>query len=307
MLEAPHSGNPILQGWYADPGGHVFGDATGSIRPTPRRTTSSSTSTRSRRRTWFTGRSTSASSTTGRVRWARRAMWAPSIVERNGKYYLFFGANDMHEGEIGGIGVAVGRSAGGTVRGLSGQAADRPDSQRRAADRPVRVQGQRRPVLPDLRRLAPLQHREAQARTSPGFVPIRGRHDVQGDHAEGLRRRRLHVHRRTASTTSCGRKAAGPGRTTAVAYAIGDSPFGPFERIGKILQQDPSVATGAGHHSVLQRPRHRRVVHRLSPPAAWTRRTRNHRVICIDRMEFDAQGLIKPVRITHTGVARRPL
>ena len=37
-----------------------------------------------------------------------------------------------------------------------------------------------------------------------------------------------------------------------MAYAIADSPFGPFERIGKILQQDESVGTGAGHHSVIQ-------------------------------------------------------
>ena len=39
-----------------------------------------------------------------------------------------------------------------------------------------------------------------------------------------------------------------------VAYAIADSPFGPFKRVGKILQQDPEVATGAGHHSVIQVP-----------------------------------------------------
>lgn len=39
-----------------------------------------------------------------------------------------------------------------------------------------------------------------------------------------------------------------------VAYAIADSPFGPFERIGKILQQDPEIATGAGHHSVIRIP-----------------------------------------------------
>ena len=39
-----------------------------------------------------------------------------------------------------------------------------------------------------------------------------------------------------------------------VAYAIADSPFGPFERVGKILQQDTNIATGAGHHSVVKGP-----------------------------------------------------
>ncbi len=39
-----------------------------------------------------------------------------------------------------------------------------------------------------------------------------------------------------------------------VAYAIGDSPLGPFNRIGKILQRDSTIATGAGHHSVITIP-----------------------------------------------------
>ena len=44
---------------------------------------------------------------TAEVKWAKIAMWAPSVINKDGKYYLFFGANDVHEGEIGGIGVAV--------------------------------------------------------------------------------------------------------------------------------------------------------------------------------------------------------
>src|SRR6478672_13779431 len=39
-----------------------------------------------------------------------------------------------------------------------------------------------------------------------------------------------------------------------VAYAMADSPFGPFQRIGKILQQDSTIANGAGHHSVIKIP-----------------------------------------------------
>ena len=31
----------------------------------------------------------------------------------------------------------------------------------------------------------------------------------------------------------------------------------------------------------------------------------NHRVVCIDKMEFDDQGLIKPVKITFEGVPGR--
>jgi len=86
-----------------------------------------------------------------------------------------------------------------------------------------------------------------------------------------------------------------------VAYAIADSPMGPFERIGKILQQDPSVATGAGHHSVVHNKKEDAwyiVYHRR--PLGET--DGNHRVVCVDKMEFDSEGLIKPVKITFEGV-----
>jgi hypothetical protein len=33
----------------------------------------------------------------------------------------------------------------------------------------------------------------------------------------------------------------------------------------------------------------------------------NHRVVRIDKMEFDPDGLIRPVKITREGVAPRPL
>ncbi len=39
-----------------------------------------------------------------------------------------------------------------------------------------------------------------------------------------------------------------------VAYAIADSPFGPFKRVGKILEQDTKIANGAGHHSIIKGP-----------------------------------------------------
>jgi len=91
-----------------------------------------------------------------------------------------------------------------------------------------------------------------------------------------------------------------------VAYAISDSPFGPFQRIGKILKQDPEVATGAGHHSVIFVPgsdTYYIVYHRR--PLGET--DGNHRVVCIDRMYFDEEGRIEPVKITFEGVDANPL
>jgi beta-xylosidase len=91
-----------------------------------------------------------------------------------------------------------------------------------------------------------------------------------------------------------------------VAYAIADSPTGPFTRIGKILQQDTAVATGAGHHSLIHIPGKDRwfiVYHRR--PLGET--DANHRVVCIDEMHFGKDGLILPVKITREGVLKTPL
>src|SRR5919107_1121943 len=58
---------------------------------------------------------------TTNVKWARRAVWAPSIVEKDGWYYLFFGANDIQkDGELGGIGVARARTPAGPFVDLLG-------------------------------------------------------------------------------------------------------------------------------------------------------------------------------------------
>jgi len=91
-----------------------------------------------------------------------------------------------------------------------------------------------------------------------------------------------------------------------VAYAIGASPFGPFKRRGKVLQQDPAIATGAGHHSVINVPGSDDwyiVYHRR--PLGTT--NGNHRETCIDRMLFDREGFILPVKITKEGVGIRSL
>jgi hypothetical protein len=96
------------------------------------------------------------------------------------------------------------------------------------------------------------------------------------------------------------------GPSYAVAYAMADSPLGPFKRIGKVLVQDPAIATGAGHHSVLQVPGTDEwyIIYHRRPKG---RKGANDRVVCIDKMEFDEQGLIKPVKITVDGVEPRPL
>ncbi|WP_241674517.1 family 43 glycosylhydrolase [Paenibacillus luteus] len=91
----------------------------------------------------------------------------------------------------------------------------------------------------------------------------------------------------------------GPGYS--VAYAISSSPIGPFMRVGKILQQNPVVATGAGHHGMIQVPSTDEwyIVYHRRP---LTESAAENRVTCIDRLYFEQDGTIRPVEMTFSGV-----
>jgi beta-xylosidase len=81
-----------------------------------------------------------------------------------------------------------------------------------------------------------------------------------------------------------------------VHYATSDSPTGPWHYRGAILTSD-ATRKGPGHHSFIQDPitgDWRIVYHR------WENQTgdgpyRGTRQICVDRLTYDADGLIKPI------------
>ncbi|MCP5521012.1 MAG: family 43 glycosylhydrolase [Verrucomicrobiales bacterium] len=304
MIAPPRAGNPVLEGWYADPEATVFGDRYW-IYPT--------FSARYDDQLHFDAFSSpdlvhwtkhSRILDNQEVHWARRAMWAPAAVERAGKYYLFFAANDVHEGEVGGIGVAVSDSPGGPFKDLLGKPlmgtilnGAQPIDQFVFRD----VDGQDYMVYGgwshcNLAKLKP---------DFTGFLPFPDgtlfKEITPESYVEGPC-----MFRRNGKLYFMWSEGGWTGPNYSVAYAIGDSPLGPFKRIGKILQQDRSVATGAGHHSVIRIPGTDEwyIVYHRRPLGE---RDANHRVTCIDRMEFDDEGLIKPVKITFEGVERRPL
>ena len=51
--------------------------------------------------------------------WAKCAIWAPTIEEKNGKYYYIFASNDIpHKSEVGGLEIAVSDSPTGPFKAL---------------------------------------------------------------------------------------------------------------------------------------------------------------------------------------------
>lgn len=294
------SGNPVFDGWYADPEAAVFGDRFW-IYPTY--------SARYIEQQHF-----DAFSSPDLVHWTRhenvltqkdvpwvwRALWAPSVVNKDGKYYFFFGANDIQsDGEVGGIGVAVSDRPEGPFKDYLGRPlVDKFHNGAQPIDQFAfhDADGQWYLIYGGWRHCN-------IARLSDDFTGFEPYDDgtvfkeiTPDQYVEGP-----FMFVRGGQYYFMWSEGGWTGPNYSVAYAIADSPLGPFKRVGKILQQDPSVATGAGHHSVLNVPGtddwyivyHRR-------PLGET--DGNHRVVCIDRMEFDSDGKIKPVKITFEGV-----
>lgn len=298
------SGNPVFEGWYADPEGVVYGN-TYWIFPT-----FSDAYEKQVHFDCFSSKDlvnwtkhASVLDTTA-VKWAKRAMWAPSVISKDGKYYFFFGANDVHEGEIGGIGVAVSDRPEGPYKDLIGKPlindivnGAQPIDQFVFKDDDgtyymyyggwghcniVRLND-------DFTGLVPFEDGTIYKEVTPE------------NYVEGP-----FMFKKNGKYYFMWSEGGWGGPNYCVAYAIADSPFGPFQRKAKILEQDPEIATGAGHHSVIHVPgtEDYYIVYHRRPLG---RKAANHRVTCIDKMTFDADGLIKPVKMTFEGVSAQKI
>lgn len=294
--------NPVFPGWYADPEGIIYNNEYW-VFPTY--------SARYEDQIFFDAFSSKDFVTwkkhhriidTAEVKWAKKAMWAPSVFQKDKKYYLFFGANDVHKGEIGGIGVAVADKPQGPYKDLLGKPlindivnGAQPIDQFVFKDKDGQYYmfyggWQHCNVVklsPDFKSLVPFDDGTIYKEVTPEnyvegpFMFIRNNkyYFMWSEGGWGLPNYK-------------------------VAYAIADSPFGPFKRIGTILEQDPAIATGAGHHSVIKVPNKDQyyiVYHRR--PLGKT--GANERETCIDVMTFDANGYINPVKMTFEGVKHK--
>jgi beta-xylosidase len=329
---AAQAGNPIVPGWYADPEIRIF-DGKYWIYPTysshagtpdvSARLSAGQTWQREQPGIWspflaqtffnvFSSddlvhwKKHSHALDVKDVPWAAYAVWAPSAVEHNGKYYLFFGANDIKtNNQLGGIGVAV---------------AERPEGPfRDALGRPLigQIHNGAQPIdqmvfrdddgqyymyyggwkhcnvvklSDDLLSVVPFPDGETYKEITPDPAYVEGSFMVKRNGVYYL----------------MWSEGEWTGPDYSVAYAMSSSPFGPFKRAGKILEQDERIARGAGHHSVVNIPGtddwyiayHRRPLDTNDG---------NQRELAIERMYFNADGTIKPVVMTGEGVGVRRL
>lgn len=299
------SGNPVFEGWYADPEGIIFEDQYW-VYPTysaPYEEQVFLDAFSSPDLVNWTKHERIID--TSEVKWIWRAMWAPAILKKDDKYFLFFGGNDIQNNEeVGGIGIAVADKPEGPYKDYLGKPfidkiynGAQPIDQFVFKDKDgtyyMYYGGWRHcnvvKMSDDFKSIVPFEDGTLYKEVTPE------------NYVEGP-----FMFIKDNKYYFMWSEGGWGGPDYSVAYAIADNPLGPFERIGKILQQDPEVGTGAGHHSIIHEPKSDKwyiVYHRR--PLSET--DGNHRATCIDEMFFDENGYIKPVIITHEGVNANPL
>ncbi|KAH9987117.1 carbohydrate-binding module family 66 protein [Xylariaceae sp. FL0662B] len=293
------AGNPFVEGLYADPDTETY-DGLYWVFPT--------SSYAYEQQTYLDAFSSSDLInwtkypnilTTANVTWATKAVWAPAPISRNGKYYLYFGANDIQEGEpengvIGGIGVAVAdRPEGPYVDAIGKPLIGEYHNGAQPIDQDVFIDDDGQAYIyyggHSYANVAKLNEDMISIGTlddGTQFKEITPENYVEG--SQMIKRNGVYYFMWS--------EGGWTGPDYSVSYAMADSPLGPFPRKAKILQQDSAVAKGSGHNGVIHVPDtdiwyivyHRRPLSESDG---------NHRVLAYDRMYFNDDGTIQPVKM----------
>lgn len=227
------------------------------------------------------------------VSWADARAWAPTIAEKDGKYYLYFSADTN-------IGVAVADSPAGPFT----ETLDKPLVAAGAyADQMIDPA-----VFTDDDGSSYLYWGNGNAyvvKLNPDMVsfdPAKVQKITPSGYNEGsfvFKRKGIYYFTWSENDTR--------DPDYRVAYAVGTSPYGPFTRQGVILSKDVSQGIlGTGHHSVVQVPGTDNwyvAYHRFAIPGG----DGMHRETTVDRLTFTSTNLIAPVVPTLTGVAAAPV
>lgn len=312
------TGNPLFgTGWYADPEVAIVGK-TYWIFPTVSSSFEKGVffdAFSSKDLVTWTKHARIIDTTT--VKWLRKALWAPAFTQNNGKCFLFFGANDIqvpespwwkpkcaNESQYGGIGIAVADNPGGPYKDYLGkpliekvyngaQPIDQFIFKNKDGQFYIIYGGWKHCNIgrlnDDFTALIPFDDGKIVHEITPeGYV-------------EGpvmfIRNNKYYLMWSEGNWANSSYQ---------VAYSIADSPFGPFKRFGTVLKQDSAIATGAGHHSILNIPGTDDwyiVYHRRPIP----NKSIHHRVVCMDHIYFNADGTMQPVKMTFTGVEKREI
>jgi GH43 family beta-xylosidase len=229
----------------------------------------------------------------------RHQAWAPSVLARAGKYYFYYSVGPQNPTPSR-IGVAVG---------------DRPQGPFKDSGRPLLTGGQGFEAIDPMVFTDPKSGKSflyaggsagAKLRvfelksdlvSFAGEIPV----ETPPQFTEGV-----FMHCRDGRYYLSYSHGGWQQSSYSVHYVTAETPTGPWTYRGAILTSD-AARKGPGHHSIIRSPltgEWQIIYHR------WENQTgdgpyRGWRQICIDRMEYDSDGLIRPVVMTG-GVSYQP-
>jgi len=242
--------------------------------------------------------------TSGQVNWASTYAWAPCIVEKksNGtyRYFFYYTANKQ-------IGVAVSSEPTGPFADLGKPLIN---------FKPTGVRGGQE-IDPDVF-TDPVSEKSylywgngymAGVELNPDMTSINSSTQTIMTPNATFREGTYVIYRKGTYYFLWSENDTGS-RDYRVRYGTAASPLGPITVPTNnlvIARNDAAGIYGTGHNSVVQIPGKDEwyiVYHRLTRPTAFTYSTPgNYREVCIDRLEFNADGSIKTVTPTLEGIA----
>lgn len=291
--------NPISEGWYADPEARIYNNQFCIYA------TKSLPFEEQHNQVCFTSQDLNSWQMHDDIiemegfPWAKDAIWAPTIIEKNGKYYYVFASGNIRtEAQKGGLEIAVSEHPTGPFKSLTGKPlvngfynGAQPIDAHLFKDEDGTVYlfwgGWRHCNLgimsEDMCSLVPFEDGSLCREITPP------------DYVEGpcmFKKDGKYVFMWSAGNWGNG--------TYRVNSAVADSPFGPFENYRTVLETgDSTIATGPGHNGYLYVPEedlYLCVYHRHRPDI----RDGNARFLCIDVMRFGEDGNILPIRMTDS-------
>lgn len=283
---APTPPKPILDGYRADPDIRVFGD-TYYIYPTSDKpnwqTTDFSVWSSKNLIDWKN--EGMILDVAHNLSWAKIKAWAPTAAMRNGKYYFYFVAGDR-------IGVATASSPTGPFVDALGHPLIEKNTP--PATYPIDPD-----VFIDDNGQAYLYYGNNHlivAKLKPDMISLEGPGiDITPKDAANPFREGIFVLKRKGLYYFMWSVDDARSENYRVAYGTSKSPLGPIEiPPNNVILQKHGLAKGTGHHAVVNVPGTDRwyiVYHRHAIPNGngYTRE------VCLNRMEFNPDGTIRPV------------
>jgi beta-xylosidase len=222
------------------------------------------------------------------VSWADNSAWAPAVAARNGRYYLYFSGGLASGNTAKQLGVAVSDSPVGPFRDALGRPLVPSGQYSGQAIDPM--------VFTDDDGQSYLYWGQGAARVvrlnsdMVSFDPAQVRVITPAGYNEAS-----FVFKRNGTYYFMWSENDTRSEDYRVAYATGSSPLGPWTKRGVVLQKRLDVGVrGPGHHSVVRAPGTDTwyvAYHRFAVPAG----NGTNRETTIDRMEFNADGTIRPI------------